>query len=101
MNTGNIGNNSLGGSSNFEDIEPPIRAHGDNDEACRQLNSFLRGEISAAETYKMAIDKVKGEQNVATTVVSADMLREIQEEHGRAAQAIRDRIRELGGRVLP
>ena len=27
-------------------------------ESVRQLNSLLRGEISAAETYKMAIDKV-------------------------------------------
>jgi uncharacterized protein (TIGR02284 family) len=63
-------------------------------EAVRQLNSLLRGEISAAETYKMAIDKVA--EN-GSTVVSAGLLREIQEEHGRAAQGLRDRIRELGG----
>jgi len=74
------------------DIEPALRS--DTGEACRQLNSFLRGEISAAETYKMAIDKVADDRSAA---VSAGMLREIQEEHGRAAQAIRDRIRELGG----
>ena len=70
-------------------------AYGDDStEATRQLNSFLRGEISAAETYRMAIDKIadsdKGSAN-------AGLLREIQEEHGRAAQALRDRIRELGG----
>jgi uncharacterized protein (TIGR02284 family) len=59
----------------------------------KQLNSLLRGEISAAETYRMAIDKIsKGEDNA-----SVGLLAEIQEEHGRAAQAIRDRIRELGG----
>ena len=59
----------------------------------RQLNSLLRGEISAAETYRMAIDKIsKGTENV-----SVGLLSEIQEEHGRAAQALRDRIRELGG----
>ena len=59
----------------------------------RQLNSLLRGEISAAETYRMAIDKIsKGDENA-----SVGLLSEIQEEHGRAAQALRDRIRELGG----
>jgi len=62
-------------------------------EAVRQLNSLLRGEISAAETYRMAIDKVADSDDTA----NAGLLREIQEEHGRAAQGIRDRIRELGG----
>src|SRR4051795_11293129 len=64
-------------------------------ESVRQLNSLLRGEISAAETYKMAIDKVA--DGGGSTIVSAGLLREIQEEHGRAAQGLRDRIRELGG----
>ena len=59
-----------------------------------QLNSLLRGEISAAETYRMAIDKIADSTN---TVANAGLLREIQEEHGRAAQGLRDRIRELGG----
>lgn len=59
-----------------------------------QLNSLLRGEISAAETYRMAIDKIADN---ATTAANAGLLREIQEEHGRAAQGLRDRIRELGG----
>ena len=65
---------------------------GDTGEAVRQLNSLLRGEISAAETYRMAIDKVAD-----SNAPNAGLLREIQEEHGRAAQGIRDRIRELGG----
>ena len=60
----------------------------------RQLNSLLRGEISAAETYRMAIDKVVGSDETGANV---GLLREIQEEHGRAAQEIRDRIQELGG----
>jgi uncharacterized protein (TIGR02284 family) len=66
---------------------------GDTGESVRQLNSLLRGEISAAETYRMAIDKVADSNDTA----NAGLLREIQEEHGRAAQGIRDRIRELGG----
>ena len=84
MNSGDLGdaNRSMGAGA------------GDVDEACRQLNSFLRGEISAAETYRMAIDKAGDSENNAANV---GLLREIQEEHGRAAQAIRDRIRELGG----
>jgi len=65
-----------------------------SDESIRQLNSFLRGEISAAETYKMAIDKAADSDNNAANL---GLLRSIQEEHGRAAQAVRDRIRELGG----
>ena len=59
-----------------------------------QLNSLLRGEISAAETYRMAIDRVASSESGAKDL---GLLREIQEEHGRAAQAVRDRIRELGG----
>ena len=66
---------------------------GETGESVRQLNSLLRGEISAAETYRMAIDKVSDGSDTA----NAGLLREIQEEHGRAAQGIRDRIRELGG----
>lgn len=63
--------------------------------AVPQLNSLLRGEISAAETYRMAIDRVASD-----STASAGLLREIQEEHGRAAQAMRDRIRELGGQAV-
>src|SRR6185369_15291212 len=43
---------------------------------------------------RMAIDKAGDSENNAANV---GLLREIQEEHGRAAQALRDRIRELGG----
>jgi uncharacterized protein (TIGR02284 family) len=66
----------------------------DTGETVRQLNSLLRGEISAAETYRMAIDKLNDN---AQAVPNAGLLRTMQEDHGRAAQALRDRIRELGG----
>ena len=75
-------------------LDRPVGMAADSDEAVRQLNSFLRGEISAAETYRMAIDKAGDSQKNAANL---GLLREMQEEHGRAAQAIRDRIRELGG----
>lgn len=61
--------------------------------AIELLNSLLRGEISAAETYRMAIDRVAGSDSQA----NAALLREIQEEHGLRCPAVRDRIRELGG----
>jgi len=60
----------------------------------RQLNSLLRGEISAAETYRMAIDKVASSEHASQAV---GLISDIQEEHGRAAQSLRNRIRELGG----
>ena len=74
-------------------VQAVVSAQGEA--AISQLNSLLRGEISAAETYRMAIDRVAGSDSPA----NAALLREIQEEHGRAAQAVRDRIRELGGQA--
>src|SRR4051794_38466224 len=67
------------------------------DASVRQLNSLLRGEIAAAETYRMAIDKFAGGQGASPDASNVGLLRQIQEEHGRAAQGIRDRITELGG----
>jgi hypothetical protein len=66
-----------------------------SEELVKQLNSFLRGEISAAETYRMALDSVG--DNTNESGANLGLLREVQKEHGRAAQAIRVRIRELGG----
>jgi bacterioferritin (cytochrome b1) len=60
-----------------------------------QLNSFLRGEISATETYRMAIEKASGSS--PSDHPSLGLLRETQAQHGRAAQALRERIRDLGG----
>jgi uncharacterized protein (TIGR02284 family) len=68
--------------------------YADPSQTIEQLNSLLRGEISAAETYRMAIDKISESDSASA---NGGLLREIQAEHGRAAQGIRDRIRELGG----
>jgi hypothetical protein len=68
--------------------------YADPSNAIDQLNSLLRGEISAAETYRLAIDKIS-ESDAPSA--NGGLLREIQAEHGRAALGIRDRIRELGG----
>jgi uncharacterized protein (TIGR02284 family) len=60
--------------------------------AVDQINSLLRGEISAVETYNLAIEKV-GEDHVS----DATLLRAIAQEHGEHAQHLRDEIRRLGG----
>lgn len=62
------------------------------DERVDQLNSLLRGEVSAVETYKQAIEKVDDEH-----VADATALRAIAQEHGEHAQALRDEVRRLGG----
>jgi hypothetical protein len=69
--------------------------HNDRDysEAVRQLNSLLRGEISAAETYRMAIDKLIEDERDPGQVA---ILRELQRDHIRAASIFRKRIAELG-----
>lgn len=58
------------------------------------LNNLLRGEISAAETYKMALDKMDHSDELAFAL---PRLRDIQREHGVTAQALRSRIQQLGG----
>jgi hypothetical protein len=66
------------------------------DESIRQLNSLLRGEISACETYRMAIDKII---NDPISKDSATTLQQIERDHGLAAQQIRHRIEQLGGQA--
>jgi uncharacterized protein (TIGR02284 family) len=62
------------------------------DRTIDQLNSLLRGEISAVETYEQAITKVDDEH-----ASDATALRAIAQEHGEHAQALREEIRRLGG----
>ncbi len=54
------------------------------------LNSFLRGEISAVETYRQAIGSMSSEALRA-------QLEECQRDHQQRVEAIRDRIEKLGG----
>ncbi|MCC6422200.1 MAG: DUF2383 domain-containing protein, partial [Phycisphaerales bacterium] len=61
----------------------------------RQLNSLLRGEISAEEAYRLVIEKAGCVGEAAEN--NLGMLRGVREDHGRAAEALRERIRELGG----
>lgn len=60
--------------------------------AVEQLNSLLRGEISAVQTYDQAIQQLADEHRP-----EAAELRRIAQEHGEHAQELRARVRTLGG----
>jgi demethoxyubiquinone hydroxylase (CLK1/Coq7/Cat5 family) len=55
-----------------------------------QLNSFLRGEISAVETYRQALDAMKSSQHCAK-------LSECKRSHEERVAILSDEIRRLGG----
>ena len=55
-----------------------------------KLNSFLRGEISAVETYRQALDKLK-------TSAHRPTLEECQRSHEYRVQLLRQEIRRRGG----
>jgi demethoxyubiquinone hydroxylase (CLK1/Coq7/Cat5 family) len=54
------------------------------------LNSFLRGEISAVETYRQAMGRISDER-------LRSQLEECQKDHEQRVAAIRERIEKLGG----
>ena len=60
------------------------------DKSVDALNSFLRGEISAVETYRQAIGHVTDER-------LRSLLEECQRDHEHRVEAIRERIEKLGG----
>jgi hypothetical protein len=62
----------------------------DRDDVIDQLNSFLRGEISAVETYRMAIDRVK------SATAREDIARCL-DSHEERVDRIRARVVEFGG----
>ena len=53
------------------------------------LNSFLRGEISAVETYRQALDKITGGTRTN--------LQECLRSHEQRVNLLRERIRSIGG----
>jgi uncharacterized protein DUF2383 len=54
------------------------------------LNSFLRGEISAVETYRQAIGRISDDR-------LRSQLEDCQRDHEQRVTAIRERIEKLGG----
>jgi hypothetical protein len=61
------------------------------DKDIEHLNSFLRGELSAVETYNQAIQKLANEPAVVTS------LQQSRGSHMRRAEMLRAEIRRLGG----
>ena len=57
------------------------------------LNTLLRGELSAVETYEQALGKFEGND----TEAAAGVLRRIRDEHRSAAGTLRARVLALGG----
>lgn len=55
------------------------------------LNSLLRGEISAVETYDQALEKLRGDAAVAT------QLSECRSSHEERVELLREEITRLGG----
>ena len=62
----------------------------DNESTINQLNSFLRGEISAVETYRQALEKVT-EPRIRSDLQSAH------KSHQQRVEALRASINRLGG----
>lgn len=56
-----------------------------------QLNSFLRGEMSAVETYRMALDKLD-RGSTARTELESNL-----QSHQHRVEMLTDAIRQLGG----
>ena len=61
-----------------------------NQDVLGKLNSFLRGEISAVETYRQALDKIRD------PAVRAQ-LQSCEQDHEERIDLLRDRITALGG----
>ena len=62
-----------------------------NEKTADILNSFLRGELSAVETYRQAIEKVED-------VSLRPRLQELSRSHEEQAAKLRNRIAQLGGK---
>lgn len=60
------------------------------DKDVNQLNSFLRGELSAVETYDQCLEKIQNPQ-LGTT------LRELRQSHKDRARLLERKVSELGG----
>jgi demethoxyubiquinone hydroxylase (CLK1/Coq7/Cat5 family) len=62
-----------------------------NADVVGKLNSFLRGEISAVETYKQALEKVEDP-------AIRSQLQSCEEDHEHRIELLRERITHLGGK---
>ena len=63
-----------------------------DDKNIKHLNSFLRGELSAVQTYDQAIEKMRQEEPTLT-----EELRACRESHRRRVDELTREVRRLGG----
>lgn len=85
----NSGDPNSSGAASYQTLTRP-----NSKDVRRQLDIYLRGEISAAEAYRIALEAM---QSNRAAPVDLTALPQIQQEHRRAVQALRDHIRQLGG----
>ena len=64
----------------------------DRNDVIDELNSFLRGEISACETYRQALDKIE-------SIDARDRLQRCLSSHDARVQRLSAKVTELGGRA--
>ncbi len=88
---GNFSGDATGAGAIFAGAAPVS----DGSDVVARLNSLLRGEISAAETYRNVLKHIAA----GTHADNTELLRGIQKEHATSCQSLRDRIRELGGQA--
>lgn len=62
-----------------------------NDHAVETLNSLLRGELAATETYQQALEKLGGDPRAMN-------LRQIHVDHREAANTLRQHVHKMGGK---
>jgi len=76
--------------STFGIEERGLRMTGQSEKTVDTLNELLRGEISAVETYRQAIEKLSGSS-------SRSQLEECRRSHERRVARLRDEVARLGG----
>lgn len=62
----------------------------DTEKDVKQLNSFLRGELSAVETYDQCLQKIENPQ-------LGDTLRDLRRSHLERARLLEQKVAQLGG----
>jgi hypothetical protein len=65
------------------------------DRRFQRLNQFLRDEISAELSYRLTADRLAGTRDAPYV----GLLRQMEEEHGLAAETLRVYIRDAGGEI--
>ena len=73
-------------------INPTETRAADETEVLQRLNQFLRDEIAAEVAYRMTAERLDGSPDMPYL----GLVRQFQEEHGLAAEAIRQQITDLG-----